>query len=581
MLDSVPLPFQAILWPLFGGGLILSLNRLLPGWVRRLVALAAALASLGVIWSLNAGDVGRAEILWEPLNFFRMSLTFSPDGLSLLIGVAMAGAAAAMALGIRGQEPQTTIWHGVILLVLAGCLAATMAANLLALASASALIDLSLILLVLRSSSRTELDERLSLNLVVPGIASTLLIVTGALQMDAQLGHGSLLSQNLSEDTMLVIGVAGALRVLVFPFHARRLRVPETAAALLLPMGVGGYLLSRVQAAAPVLSGRPWLMAVALIGLLAGGLLALAGSALVRARHHDGASPGNWWIGLLVHQAAYLLAFVLLLAGSTPWSVVGMILALAILAIWWDTALVTEIPRSRSLEQIRAQIRSWWDRVRPSVASRLRVPGWRRDSRLVRTVQTLLPVTALASLAGIPFTLGARGRWPYYAAWLKRGDASLLLILISDTLLVAGLSAALGAILEYRDEHQRRPAAIVAMSALAIAIVLFGLAPGLFSGGLDLEPIETAGVSVWGLGLLYLLPWLLGAWLGRLKGFRQAQLARIWDTVNLNWLNRVAGWAGRRLVSGLHWLGHVGEGEGWWGWVLIILALGAVLFTVQ
>ncbi len=581
MLDSVPLPFQAILWPLFGGGLILSLNRLLPGWVRRLVAMVVALASLGALWSLKAGEIGRAEILWEPLNLFRMSLTFSPDGLSLLIGIALAGAATAMALGIRGQEPLSTVWHGVILLALAGSLAATMAANLLALAAASALIDLSLILLVLRSSSRAELDERLSLGLVVPGIASTLLIVFGALQMDAQLGHGSLLSQNLSEDTMLLIGVAGALRVFVFPFHTRRLRVPETAAALLLPMGVGGYLLSRVQASAPVLSGRPWLMAIALIGLLAGGLLAVAGSALVRARHVEGASPGNWWIGLLVHQAAYLLAFVLLLTGSAPWSVVGMILALAILAIWWDTALVTEIPRSRSLEQVRARIKPWWDKVRLSVTSRLRIPGWWRDARFGRTAQTLLPATALASLAGIPFTLGARGRWPYYAAWLKRGDASLLLVLISDTLLVAGISAALAAIREHRDEHRRRPAAIAAMSALAIAVVLFGLAPGLLSNGLDLKPIETAGVSVWGLGLLYLLPWLLGAWLGRLKGFRQAQLARIWDAVNLNWLDRGAGWAGRRLVGSLHWLGHVGEGEGWWGWVLIILALGAVLFTVQ
>ncbi len=581
MLDSVPLPFQAILWPLLGGGLILSLNRLLPGWVRRLVAMVAALATLGALWSLKAGDLGRAEILWEPLNFFRMSLTFSPDGLSLLIGIALAGAAAAMALGIRGQEPLDTVWHGVILLVLAGCLAATMAANLLALAVGSALIDLSLILLVLRSSSRAELDERLSPGLVVPGVASTMLVFLGALQMDAQLGHGSLLSQNLSEDTMLVIGVAGALRVLVFPFHTRRLRVPETAAALLLPMGVGGYLLSRVQTAAPVLSGRPWLMALALIGLLAGGLLAWAGSALGRARSGEGVAPGRWWIGLLVYQAGYLLAFVLLLAGGTPWPVVGMILALAILAIWWDTTLVTEVPRSRSLEQVRARIRSWWDKVRPSIAARLRVPNWWHDSKFGRTAQILLPVTAMASFAGIPFTLGARGRWPYYAAWLKRGDPSLLLILISDTMLVAGLSAALAAIWEHRDAHRHRPAAIAAMGALAISVVLFGLAPGLLSDGLDLKPIETAGVSVWGLGLLYLLPWLLGVWLGRLRGLRQDHLGRIWDAANLNWLDRSAGWAGRRLVHSLHWLGQVGEGEGWWGWALIILALGAVLFTVR
>lgn len=576
----MPLPFQAIVWPLLGGGLNLVLNRLLPGWIRRLLATAAALASLAVLWSLKAGAVERVEVSWEPLNLFRMGLTLSPDGLSLLIGITLAGATAAMVLGIRGHEPEKTGWHGVILLVLAGCLVATMAANLIALAVGSALIDVALILLVLRSSSRTEFAEGLSLGLVIPGVASTLLLFFGALHMDAQLGHGSLLSRNLSEERSVLIGVA-ALRSFIFPFHVRRPRLPETVAALLLPIGVGGYLLARVGAALPVLSGPSWLMPIAVIGLLAGGVLAWCGGARSRALSGERFSPDRWWTGLLVYQAGYVFAFVLLLSGETPWPIVGMSLALTVLVIWWDTTLDSPAPASHSLERFRAWLRPWWKRIQSRATALLRIPDWRRDLKLGQFADALLPVIALASLAGLPFTLGARGRWPYYAAWLKRGDGSLLLVLIAETLLVAGLWVALSYIWALKNEHRPRPAARLAMLILTASMVLVGLAPGLLTDGLDLKAVETAGVSRWGLGLLYLLPWLLGAWLGRLKAWQPGVLDRIGDAIDLGWFYRGAGWVGQRLVNAVHWLSQVGEGASWWGWALIILALGVVLFTVR
>ncbi|NIV30370.1 MAG: hypothetical protein GWN58_13005 [Anaerolineae bacterium] len=96
-----------------------------------------------------------------------------------------------------------------------------------------------------------------------------------------------------------------------------------------------------------------------------------------------------------------------------------------------------------------------------------------------------------------------------------------------------------------------------------------------------MRAVETADVSVWGLGLLYLLPWLLGVWLARFTGFQRRHLERIWDAVSLNWLYQGAGWAGQRLVDVAHWLSRVGEGDGWWGWALIILALGVILFTIR
>jgi hypothetical protein len=580
MLDSMPLPFQAILWPLMGAGLGLALNRWLPGWVRRLVPTVAALASLVTLWTLKAGILERAEIPWQPLNLFRMSLTFSPDGLSLLIGIALAGAVAASALGIRGQQPERTLWHGLILLVLAGCLALIMATNFLSLAVGSALIDLALIFLVVRSSLR-EQAQRLSLSLVVPGVASTLFIFVSALQMDAELGHVSLFSQNLSEGPLVVIGVAGALRMLIFPFHVRQLQRPETAAALLLPIGAGGYLLARVQALTPVLSDRPAAMAFAVIGLLAGGLLTWSGSVRASSRSREDSAPDRWWIGMLVYQAGYLLSFVLLLAGATLWPIVSMVLVLAVLIIWWDATLEVQPSSSRGTEWLSAQVGPLWAKLRASTVDRLPLPYWWRTAQPGRLALAFLPATALASLAGMPLTLGARGRWPYYAAWLKRGDPSFLLILAADTLLIAGLWPALAASWEQSREYRPRPAALLAMIALTISTLLLGLAPGILSSGLNLRAEETPRVSVWGLGFLYMLPWLLGVWLARFRRLQQEHLEPVWNAVSLNWFYRGAGWAGERLVDVLRWLSKVGEGEGWWGWALIVLALGVILFAMR
>jgi hypothetical protein len=543
--------------------------------------MVAALASLAVLWSLKAEPAESAEIFWEPLNFFRMGLTLYPDGLSLLIAITLTAAAAALALGIRGQDPRETGWNGSILLVLAGSLVVVMAANLLALAAGSALLDLALILLVLRSSGRDEGAGRMSLGLVVPGVVSTLLLFFGALKMDAELGHGSLLSQNLSEEALVVIGVAGALRLLVFPFHARKLRGPETVAALLLAVGAGGYLLARVQTMAPVLSGHSWVMAVAVAGLLASGLLVWSGSARSKARPSGECLPGRWWTGMLAYQAGYVLIFVLLLAGSTPWPLVGLVLVLAVLAIWWDSIQDARRPESRRSEWLSARIKPRWERVQSRFADRLGVLRWWRNPHLGRFAVVLLPATALASLAGLPLTLGARGRWPFYAVWLERGDPSLLIVLAVDTLLVAGLWTVLVAIWQQCSEDWPRLGALVAIFVLTVFIVLLGLAPGILSEDLDLRAVETADVSVWGLGLLYLLPWLLGVWLARFTGFQRRHLERIWDVVSLDWLYQGAGWAGQRLVGIVHWLSRVGEGESWWGWALIILALGVILFTVR
>lgn len=582
MLDSIPGPFQAILWPLLGAALVLALGRLLPYWARRLLVVLSALASLAILWSLRDTVSGRAEIFWEPLNLFRMSPVLAPDGLSLAAGITMAAVTAAALLGIREAQQQRSTWHGMMLAALAGCLGMTLAGSLLALALGSALLDLSLLFFALSSHDDSETNGRMPLAAVVPGILSTLVLLLGTMQMDAQAGHGSLLSRSFSEGALVLLGVAAVLRALVYPFHPRALSRPESAITLLLPVGAGLYLVARLQSLDPVLSAQPWLMAIAALALLAGGLLAWSRGSALAGNAHPRAGLGGLWIASLVQQTGYALVFLLLLAGVVPWPLISLMLALGALIIWGAGAEETgETARSRFPMWLSRQMEPWQARAKSYVAEALPWLSRWRGSRLGRFMAVLLPVVAVASLIGAPLTAGARGRWPFYAALLHRGDWTLLVALAADTMLIAGLSVVVAIALKQAGERRQRPLPLLASGALVLALVVLGLAPGILAEGLDLTTARPVRVSAWGLGLLYVLPWLLGVWLARMRETLSRYLDRIEAAVNLNWLYRVAGWAGQRLVGAVHWLGRVGEGEGWWGWALVVLTLGILLLAAR
>jgi NADH:ubiquinone oxidoreductase subunit 2 (subunit N) len=565
MLDSLPVPLQALLWPLAGAAAILTAGRLLPNGLRRLVATAAALASLSALWSLRTGVGQAVEIFWEPLNFFRSSPTLEPHNLSLLVGITLSGVVAVSVLGIRGSFPRQAMWHGLILVVLAGCLLMSMAANLPTLALGSALIDLGLIAIAILASGDA---DRTTWRMAIPGVSSTLLILLGALQMSIQVGTTSLQARGLPPEILLLIGLAAMLRLTIFPLHPRGLNTPESAVTQILSIGAGVYLLVRPQVIAPILSDRPWILVLGSAALLAGGLQAWT---------------GNRWSGFANFQKGFVLVSVILLKGSVPWPFVGLVLALASLGIWWDSTLEREqSPRPRWMEVIAESLGAWWVQVRARV--RMSMPAlerW-RGRLLSQQRAALLPAIALASLAGFPLTVGALGRWPVYASLLERGDAAMLLaILMADTFLAAGLWAALRLALKQATEHRLTPAASLSMIVLGISLIVLGIAPGSLIGALDLDPVSVPEVSVWGLGLVYVLPWLLGGWLAHTGSQLERYFEYIEQIVSLNWLYRTTDWIGQRLASAIFWLGRVGEGEGWWGWALIILALGAMFLATR
>ena len=594
MLDSIPVLIQAVLWPLLGAAIVLGLRRWLPNWLRSLIAAAAAAASLAILWP-HGGDAHpqAVDLAWGSHDFFRMGVAFYPHTLSILAGIVLTGvtAAAALGAGSNGVNGQRTHWHGLILVALAGSLTAILAANLLTLALGSGLLTLAVTALAAAGApvagERSERSERSRspLAAAVPGTVATLLIYLSALQMDAQIGHASLQGRIWTASAQALLAAGGALWLFSFPVGAASRS--QSIVSYLLPCGAGLYLLARVLSIAPALSGQPALLIVGGAMLLVGGALAWLNGA---------------WPGIAIHQAGYGLVFIVLWGGQAgttqppvPWPLVSLTLALGTLAISASAGRSANGPSRQSpasrwaglswlaqwtgLAWLARQIEPWRVKVRSYAASHLRFKRpWL--TWLGRLLAVLLPAIALASLAGFPLTVGAVGRWHFYGGILGQGQAALLLIiLLSDSLLIAGLWAALRVLLEHKDGRVS-VARAVAMIALFSAVVVWGVAPGNLSRAVGLSPVRSPGVSVWGIGLLYILPWLVGTWLAYAGARRPAYIDRLrllGRRYHLDRSYQAAAWIGARLLSVVYWLGVVGEGAGWWGWAIIVLAVGVIL----
>jgi hypothetical protein len=578
MLDSTPVPLQAILWPLAGAAIILSLGRLLPQWAGRLVALAASIASLAALWSLRGQPPGWTILMWEPLSLFRLGPALFPTPAGLLVGIALCGAHSAGALGIRGEPGQKASWHGWMLVALAGCLLTVLAGNLLTMALGSGLVDLALLAMAVSAALGAGDGQRVAVWMCVPGIASTLLLFVAALQMDTQVGTASVLARQFPLQTLRLAGIAGALRLMIFPVHPRGIRTPRQAVTYLVPAGVGIYLLARVQGWAPALESTTWFLWLGALALLGGGWMAWLGSTRPTAQRLAGS-----WTGLAAHQAGLAMALAILQGGAVLWSLLSLTAALVGLAIWWDSR--DEQPPAawpQRLLPARQAAEAGWKQASAWLRSRARVPQEWRGSRLAQYATALLPGIGLASMAGLPITLGAISRWHLYGEALREGRAGLLLAAFAaDTLLAAALWAVLRAIVRQAGERRPPLPALLAMATLGASTIVLGLAARGFGARLGVAAVQSPGVSAWGLGMLFALSWLLGGWLARASRSHTGMLERALRVASPDRLYRALAWAGQRLVSGVYWLGSVGEGDGWWGWALIILALGALFWAAR
>lgn len=575
MLSSVPIILQAVVWPLLGAAIILAAGRFLPGWLRRLIAAAGAAASLASLRSLAAAGsaAGGMELTWDPLNLLRMGPAFDALGLSLLTGMTLAGltTAGSLALVPADQNEQRLPWQGLWLMALAGCLVMVMASNLVALSLGSGLLAVAVTALAMADGNSAGKGGWPPLSVAVPGVAATLLIVLAAVQADVKVGHASLLASTLPGSALTLVGTAGLLWVATYIVKA--VARPEQAMELLLPCGAGLYLLARTQAVAPVLGAQGWLPIIIVLLMLGGGLLAWLNGV---------------WPGLPVQQLGLAIGFIWLLGDGqpppVPWPSVTLTLALGVLAVWWNGSAEAAPAGIRLPAPVAERLAPAWASLRAAVEAQVAPLSRWRGTWLGRRQAAVWPAIALGSLAGFPLTAGAIGRWLFYGEVLFRGQALLLVVaLIADVLASAAIWTALWAALEAAASRRLRPSSVVSMVGLTVPLVLWGLVPELLGRGLGLAVHQPVQVSPWGLGLLFVLPWLAGGWLAVssitrrppevVEGLRRA--------LHTDWPQRVGSWLSNALVAGLHWLGQVGEGEGWWGWALILLILGALYLVAR
>lgn len=576
MLNVVPIVLQAAAWPLIGAAIILAFGRVLPNWLRRFLAALSALASLLTLRSITPGEASSlAAITWDPLTLFRMGPALEPHGLGLLIGQVLAGLTAAGTLALRAnhQDGGRTSWHGLMLLALAGSLAMTLAGNLPALTLGSGLLTLAIVALAAGSSDPATSRGWHPLVLALPGLAATLLLFLAAIHMDAYVGHSSLFGRRPYEPALVLACGAGLLWVLTAV--VRPASRPEQAITVLLPVGTGLYVVSQVQALLSTSEGPGWLP-------WAGWILLLAGSLLAWLKRR--------WSGLAVQQLGLAIGYGWLFGGSQPsgilpWPVVTMVLALGILAIGWDAESNEPPPSPGSSRQVpdrlRASVAPYWLLARTWLQSRTAfVERW-RTSWAGRHQAALAPAIALASILGLPFTAGATGRWRLYGEILYRGEGLMLIVaLAADTLLSAAVWSLLWSTIKAAGQRRLPARSLLAMIALALPLLVWGVAPETLARGSGLAG-PSSDVSAWGLGFLFILPWLVGAWLAYTDAHTADRLDPLRRLTASDWPYRTTTWLGRNVVGGIYWLGQVGEGEGWWGWALVLLALGSLFLTVR
>ncbi|HNS50887.1 MAG TPA: hypothetical protein PKO09_06865 [Anaerolineae bacterium] len=605
MQSTIPAALQAALWPLAGATLVVALSRLLPQWLGRFLALAASVASLVALFlSLGQATAG-FRATWEPFTFLRTAPALRPTPLGTAVGIILAAWCTTAAVGIRGPQPSRSTWRGLALVLLAGALVIALAANLVTLMLGSALLDLGLALLAVSASGGRQ-GQLTWLRMLAPGLVSTGLLTLAALRMDSSIGTQALSMEGFAPEVLSFLVAAGLLRAAVFPLHPRRLQSPEHAAALLLPLGAGVLLVARAQTLGGTPEGTPWFLAISALALAAGSWQAWSTGGVPP-------QPGTWaetWTALAVQQVGAAFLFLLLFPGAAPWPLAGLVPALGIMAIWWDAEQSSgpssvapwiewirrqwtqgrELLRSRAAELLgrRAQPAPGDGAglqppaIRQAQQSRTR-EGWERlkASWLARRGAVLLPGVALASLAGVPMTAGSVSRWHSYGALLASAQPLPLAgYLVSDALLAAGL------ILAWRKlvckAGGRRPGwvALGMMGLLSAASIALWLVPSLW-GRLGLPALQPVEISPWGVGILYVLPWLLGAWLAKAVGSVEGFLLHLRRGVSVEGALRPAEWLAEKVLAVVYWVGSVGEGEGWWGWALVVLALGALYLAAR
>ena len=478
---------------------------------------------------------------WRP--FLGSDLVYHVDGLAFLFAALMALVAlASIAPGLSRSEYPEGPSHATLLALLAAGFSFVFSANLITLCASWVIFDLTFLWALAASDlgeSRMSIIPRV-LNLSC--LACLSLLIAALLLGDDSL---SLRSGSISAPVWGLILLAALVRVGLYPLHlwipiGVEASLPARSLLHLVPVSAGLYLLTRLSAWTD--AGLPYGQALTVAGSLA--YLAGALLAWIEADHSKTLSF------VMISQVGYAIVS---LAIAKPLTMVVVLSSSLNLVLCLGLLF---------LSQDRSELGSLWSRAASGLA--------------------------MASLAGVPLTLGFVGRWHLYHFLLTGGNlAFLALSLLAETLLLAALLKMWSAISirVFPPELAYARSSVVGAALLAVPVLILGLHPPVlrslivavsFPTLADL--LRSTSVVQW---VALFLPLLGGYLLHRHRRRIFDPVKTLWlklaAVLSLEWLYSLLGQIVAGAASALRIAGRVSEGGEYLGWI-VVMGLLAFLF---
>jgi hypothetical protein len=483
---------------------------------------------------------------WQPLTLFESQLAYTTKGLAapfaLLTGLVCLAIVLSLSKWQRGTDDNgDSPLSPVVFVASAAGLSFVYSANLITLCLSWAFLDLSLLFLVVVQGHNQATSSAQGRALILSSLTGLSLVVA-ALLLD-----GLSLSPALVPSLLLL---AALVRVSFYPMHFWMLTdadMEPLANALLqiVTIATGLALLARLQEFSP--QGLPYQSQLVTVSSLA--LLATALSAWAEQNRRKAIS----WVA--INQVALAVLSVAVVGSqvhsSLLWSASSLALCLSLLNL--------------SPEPERAGRYGPW----------LKAPTG----------------LAIASLMGLPFTMGFVGRVGLYRSLFALGQPYLWgLSVVADAVLFAALfriGADLAQCSMLNTQFSLWVPRLAGAIILTVPLVLLGIHPPLarfLAADMDLpavaELIGRADIALWAVLLLplgggYLLNRGHKAALERSAAFRKGLSALL----GLDWLHR---WLWRviwGIGAVLRGLAQVTEGEGYLGWTLLLAFIAFLLLS--
>jgi len=556
---ATPLLPIAIL--LLGAALLPLTKRVARGHVRYgltlLVAGSFLAVTLSLYWSRSKDII---LPLWRPASLFGTELGYQADSLSLLFA-ALIGFITLVVIIAQGafltSDDQYHHPYGAIFLIAAGAVSLIFAADLVTICLSWSFLDLGLLFLIAfvhrgKASSRTGL-RLLAINYLA-GLAllASLLLLQG-------LGETATLQTTLLPSRVVsLVLLATLMRLGLYPALVAlpadvEMSLPTVISWYIIPFSAGAYLLARITTLAPVapVPGRE-------IALFLGSL------ALVL-------SPFPLWFETSLKRAASFLVL----------NQVGYLALASTIASPYAAAIIS----SQAISLTLALSLLFLGQLSSREPVRHPYHIWTRSCTFV----------AVASLVGIPLTLGFVGRWLLFRSLIGAALGPLILLsLVGNSFLLSPLlKMFLEPVRQGSNQGPVRPLVLAVMTALAIPLVILGLHPpfvevlvGQQSALSTIPPLPVLISSVEPpLSLALIGGILLSLTLGYLMYHKGEiivaragiSLETLTKVANMDWLNSAVGWAVRWTTSILEQLGSLFEERRAVGWILLFATLVALL----